>query len=247
MRAEPVRLLRTVPHRCGYFAERVAQNLVIDPAARELGAIFGDALRAGFRRAGDHVYRPACHGCRACVAARIPVASFRPDRAQRRCAARNRDLAVAETPARIDDETFALYRRYLEARHPGGGMDDAEPVDFARFVRSGWADTRFLEFRLDGRLVAVAVTDYTPAGLSAVYTFFEPTLATRGLGTFAILTQVATARREALPHLYLGYWIAGHPKMDYKARFRPLEVIDGGRWRALEAPPGEPAPMPESA
>jgi arginine-tRNA-protein transferase len=236
MRAEPVRLLRTVPHPCGYFAGRVAQNLVIDPHARDLGLIFGDALRSGFRRAGEHVYRPACHGCRACVAARIPIAAFRPDRAQRRCLARNRDLEVLDAAPRIDEETFALYRRYLEARHPGGGMDDAEPVDFKRFVHSSWSNTRFLEFRLEGTLVAVAVTDHTPAGLSAVYTFFDPGLPTRGLGTFAILSQIEEARRLHLPHLYLGYWIASHPKMDYKARFRPLEVLDGGRWRALVEP-----------
>jgi arginine-tRNA-protein transferase len=234
MRAEPVRLLRTVPHRCGYFAERVAQNLVIDPQVRDPGAIFGDALRAGFRRAGEHVYRPACHGCRACVAARIPVSAFRPSRGQRRCLRRNRDLSVVERPARIDDETFALYRRYLETRHPGGGMDDAEPVDFTRFVQSSWSDTRFLEFRLDGRLVAVAVTDHTPSGLSAVYTFFEPTLSNRGLGTYAILCQLARARELGLPHLYLGYWIAGHPKMDYKSRFRPFEVLEGRQWRPFE-------------
>jgi arginine-tRNA-protein transferase len=238
MRAEPVRLLRTVPHRCGYFPERVAQNLVVDPHAPDPKAIFGDALRSGFRRAGEHVYRPACHGCCACVAARIPVADFRPDRGQRRCLARNADLHVADAEPRIDTETFALYRRYLEARHPGGGMDDAEPVDFSRFVQSSWSETRFLEFRLDGALVAVAVTDRTTAGLSAVYTFFEPALSSRGLGTFAILSQVAEALRLGLPHLYLGYWIAGHPKMDYKSRFRPLEVLDGGGWRPVDAPGG---------
>lgn len=242
MRAEPVRLLRTVPHPCGYFAGRVAQNLVIDPHSRDLGLIFGDALRSGFRRAGQHVYRPACHGCRACVAARIPIAAFRPDRAQRRCLTCNRDLEVRAAAPRIDEETFTLYRRYLEARHPGGGMDDAEPVDFKRFVHSSWSDTRFLEFRLEGRLVAVAVTDYTPAGLSAVYTFFDPGLPKRGLGTFAILSQIEEARRLGLPHLYLGYWIADHPKMDYKARFRPLEVLDAGRWRALVEPCARPIP-----
>ncbi len=246
MRAEAVRLLRTVPHRCGYFCGRMAQNLVIDPHARDLATIFGDALRAGFRRAGEHVYRPACHGCRACVAARIPVPTFQPDRAQRRCMRRNQDLAIVDRPARIDDETFVLYRRYLEARHPGGGMDDAEPVDFTRFVRSSWSETRFLEFRLDGTLVAVAVTDHTPAGLSAVYTFFDPELRARGLGTFAILSQIEQARRLGLPHVYLGYWIAGHPKMDYKARFRPLEVLDEGRWRTLDAPIERPERAAES-
>jgi leucyl-tRNA---protein transferase len=238
MQAEPVRLLRTESHDCGYFDGRTAQNLVVDPDWPRREKLFGDALRAGFRRSGDHIYRPSCPGCRACVAARIPVVGFRPDRSQRRCLVRNRDLEVSEGPARIDDERFRLYQRYIAARHAGGGMDDANAIDIERFVGSSWSDTRFLELRLAGDLVAVAVTDHTPVGLSAVYTFFEPGLAQRGLGTFAILSQIAEARRLGLPHVYLGFWIDGHPKMAYKARFRPLEVLDAGRWRGF-APAGD--------
>jgi arginine-tRNA-protein transferase len=236
MHAEPVRLLRTEPHDCGYFEGRVAQNLVVDPDLPHLAALFGNALHAGFRRSGEHIYRPACRTCRACVAARIPVAAFRPDRSQRRCLARNRDLTISEAEARINEESFALYRRYVAARHAGGGMDEADEVDIARFVRSRWSDTRFLELRLEGALVAVAVTDRTEIGLSAVYTFFEPALARRGLGTFAILSQISLAQRLGLPHLYLGFWIEHHPKMGYKSRYRPLEVLDAGRWRAVDAP-----------
>lgn len=236
MHAEPVRLLRTEPHDCGCFDGRVAQNLVVDPDFPHLAALFGNALHAGFRRSGEHIYRPACRTCRACVAARIPVAAFRPDRSQRRCLDRNRDLSVTEAEARIDEERFTLYRRYIAARHAGGGMDGVDAVDIARFVSSSWSDTRFLELRLGGALVAVAVTDRSEVGLSAVYTFFEPTLAPRGLGTFAILSQISLAQRLGLPHLYLGFWIEGHPKMDYKSRFRPLEVLEAGRWRAIDAP-----------
>jgi len=126
-----------------------------------------------------------------------------------------------------------LYRRYLEARHPGGGMDDPSVEDFERFLTCPWSPTRFLELRQGGRLLGVAVTDVLPHGLSAVYTFYEPDLADRGLGTLAILEQIAWARREGLPHLYLGYWIAGHPKMHYKSRFRPLELLGPDGWREL--------------
>jgi len=244
MQPQNVRLLRTETHDCGYFDGRAAQNLVVDPDWPQRELLFGDALRAGFRRSGDHIYRPSCPGCRACVAARIPVEAFLPDRSQRRCIARNRDITVSEGPARIDDERFGLFQRYVAARHAGGGMDEARAIDIERFAGSSWGDTRFLELRLAGSLVAVAVTDHTPAGLSAVYTFFEPGLAHRGLGTLAILSQIAEARRLELPHLYLGFWINGHPKMDYKARFRPLEVLDAGRWSTHTPASADVGPRP---
>jgi arginine-tRNA-protein transferase len=238
MRSESVRLLKTLPHACGYYPDRVAQNLVIDPLAADLPEVYEVALTRGYRRAGGHIYRPACARCSACVPARVPVADFTPNRSQRRCLRRNADLAFAEAPARFSEEVFDLYRRYLAARHPGGGMDDAERDDFGRFLTSPWSPTRFHEFRRDGRLLAVAVTDVTRHGLSSVYTFYDPAEASRGLGTFCILHQVAECRRRGLPHLYLGYWIDGHPKMGYKQNFQPLELLRGPRWeRAASHPP----------
>jgi arginine-tRNA-protein transferase len=234
MRSESIRLLKTLPHPCGYYPERVAQNLVIDPLATDLPDVYEFALTRGYRRAGGHIYRPACARCQSCVPARLPVAEFTPDRSQRRCQRRNADLRLHDAPATHSDEAFDLYRRYLAARHRGGGMDDAEHEDFSRFLTSPWSPTRFLEFRLDARLLAVAVTDVTRHGLSSVYTFYAPEEIERGLGTFAILSQVALTRRLGLPHLYLGYWIDGHPKMSYKSRFRPLELMRGARWERAE-------------
>ena len=233
MKSEVVRLFQTLPHACGYFAERTAQNLVIDPAAPQLARIYESALAKGYRRAGGHVYRPACRGCRACIAARIPVAQFQPDRSQRRCIEHNRDLRLVVAPAQFRDEYFSLYRRYLGARHASGGMDDPDIEDFERFLYTPWSPTRFLELRLGERLLAVAVTDFAPNGLSAVYTFYDPQESARGLGTCAILRQIELARDHGLPHVYLGFWIEHHPKMDYKARFKPLELLGADGWQAL--------------
>ena len=231
MKSDLVRVFQTLEHPCGYFADRSARNLVIDPLARALPQVYGSALERGFRRSGGHVYRPHCAGCRACVAARVPVLEFTPDRSQRRCLARNASLTATVAPSRCDDETFDLYRRYLAARHPGGGMDDPSEEDFERFLACEWSPTRFLELRHGDELVAVAVTDVLPQGLSAVYTFYAPEHAARGLGTCAILHQIRWARDEGFPHLYLGYWIAGHDKMHYKSRFRPLETLLDGCWQ----------------
>src|ERR1700744_2095838 len=224
MRSDNVRLFQTLPHSCGYFAERTAQNLVIDPAAPQLDQLYGAALERGFRRAGGHLSLPHCGHCRACTPCRIDVEHFAPDRAQKRCMKRNADIVISESMAGYNAQRHTLYERYLRQRHPGGGMEEADASDFRRFLTAPWSPTLFLEMRLAKRLVGVAVTDVCTNGLSAVYTFFDPDEHARSLGTFAILQQVALARRRGLPWVYLGFWIEGHPKMDYKRRFRPLQV-----------------------
>ncbi len=230
MRSDVVRLFQTLPHGCGYYADRTSQNLVVDPSTPQLDRLYDIALLRGYRRAGGHVYIPRCEACRACIACRIPVAAFVADRSQRRCLKLNADLEIAIVPARYSDERFRLYQRYLKWRHPDGGMDDAQPEDFSRFLYTHWSPTRFIEFRDKDRLIAVAVTDFCAPGLSAVYTFYDPEVRDRGLGTFAILNQIAITQEHDLDHLYLGFWIEGHPKMDYKMRFNPIEILENGLW-----------------
>ncbi len=233
MRSERVRLFQTLPHACGYFADRTAQNLVIDPAAPQLDQLYGPALERGFRRAGGHLYYPSCPQCQACTPCRIDVERFMPDRSQKRCLRRNADLAVTESIPGYNAERHALYERYLRTRHAGGGMDEAEASDFRRFLTAPWSPTLFLEFRQGARLLGVAVTDVCLTGMSAVYTFFDPDQTARSLGTFAILQQVELARRRGIQWLYLGFWIEGHPKMDYKRRFRPLQIRGPDGWQPM--------------
>jgi len=235
MRAEPtIRLFQTLPHACGYYADRTAQNLVIDPAAPQLDKLYGPALEQGFRRAGGHLYFPQCPQCQACTPCRVDVEKFQPDRSQRRCLKRNADLDVIESMPSYNRERHALYENYLRSRHAGGGMDDAEASDFRRFLTAPWSPTLFLEIRQAERLLGIAVTDVCLNGVSAVYTFFDPAESARSLGTFAILKQIELARRRGMPWLYLGFWIDGHPKMDYKRRFQPLEIRKAGSWVAMQ-------------
>jgi arginyl-tRNA--protein-N-Asp/Glu arginylyltransferase len=233
---DDLRLYQTGGHACGYWPERSARDLVLDPRDPRLPGIYPQALDWGFRRSGDLVYRPHCAHCRACVAVRLPVAAFIADRSQRRCQARNARVESRIVPAQRTVEHFALYQRYLGVRHRDGGMDGHGTAEFDQFLVGSWSDTRFLEMREPdahgpGRLLAVAVTDRVGSALSAVYTFYDPDPRERGLGTLAILRQIEWARREGLQYLYLGYWIDGHGKMDYKRRFQPLEAFDGRRWR----------------
>jgi arginine-tRNA-protein transferase len=232
-REQQLALYLTAEHPCSYLESRRARTLFVDPLARMDSALYQSLVDQGFRRSGAHVYRPACRGCARCVPVRIPVATFRPDRSQRRNWVSNaKDFKVVETSAAFEPDHFALYLRYLADRHPEGTMaEDRSTESYRRFLVDPWGgETRFLELRLGERLAGVAVTDFLPQGLSAVYTFFDPDLAGRAPGTFAVLAQIETARRLGRHYVYLGYWIGESPKMSYKTRFRPLEAWDGHRW-----------------
>ncbi|WP_298134821.1 arginyltransferase [Acidiferrobacter sp.] len=227
------RLYVSAPHACSYLPDRMAGTLFIDPRFPLTHELLGELNGRGFRRSGDVIYRPHCPDCRACVPVRIPVESFVASRAQRRALARNGDLAVNARAAAFEAEHYALFRRYQNARHPGGSMADPDPPTYMRFLAGRHGHTIFYEFRMARALACVAVVDALPDGLSAVYTFFDPALTQRGLGTYAIVWQIAEARRRGLPFLYLGYWVEGSRKMAYKARFKPLEAYRGGHWSPL--------------
>ncbi len=224
----------TPEHPCSYLASRTARTLFADPSVRLDNHIYSRLTLYGFRRSGRHIYRPSCPACDSCVPVRIPVREFRPNRSQRRAWARNQDMTVVALEPVFRQAQFDLYRRYVAARHPGGGMDSADPAQYLEFLTSDWSDTIFYEFRLQERLVAVAVTDRLEHGLSAVYTYFDPQLPRRSIGTFAVLCQIEECRRQELECLYLGYWIQESPKMAYKAGFWPLEQFREGSWLRLK-------------
>ncbi len=234
MRDAGIRLFQTREHACGYWPERIARDVLLDPDDPALALLYPQMLAVGFRRSGGHVYRPRCPACRACVPLRIPVRDFSPSRSQRRCLARNAAVTFEAKPPLRSTERFGLYRRYLRSRHAGGGMEEGGPDEFDAFLSSDWSPTAFVELREAGRLLGVAVTDVLPDALSAVYTFFEPDPAARGLGTLAILRQIEWARATGRRHLYLGFWIESHPRMAYKARFRPAEILTERGWTRLE-------------
>lgn len=237
METDSVRVYRSIEHPCGYWPERRACNLLIDPDYPAPEKIYPTALAHGFRRSGNHLYRPNCPDCQACISVRIRLQAFAPNRSQRRNLRDNRALHTRLVPAIRTDEHFLLYRRYLQSRHADGSMAAHSPDDFDQFLCGDGYPARFMEIRMPptegSRLLALAVTDVLPDGLSAVYTFYDPEHAHRGLGTFAILKQIQWANTAALSYLYLGYWIKNHPKMDYKRRFRALQGYDGRHWYEL--------------
>jgi len=218
---------------CSYLDGRKSVNIYADPHHPNPGTVYNQLISRGFRRSGEYVYRPGCNRCSACVPVRIVVDEFVHRRVDRRNLKLNDDLSVAFVEARYTAEYFALYCRYLSARHPAGGMDNPEPEDFERFLLNPWSDTVFIEVRYAQTCIAIAVTDVTPGGLSAVYTFFDPAYSHRTPGRFCILQQLELCNRMSIPYLYLGYWVAGSRKMQYKVHYLPQEHYDGSRWRRI--------------
>ena len=219
------------------------------PAARSLNDLL---TQGGFRRSQNIAYRPACHGCNACVSVRVVVDEFDPGRSLRRVATRNADLIGTEVAPEPTSEQYDLFRQYVDARHGDGGMADMTVLDYAMMVEDTYVDTRVVEYRRrgpdsfatgkgEGELVAVALSDMLTDGVSLVYSFFAPGEDRRSLGTFVILDHIARARAAGLPYAYLGYWVGGSQKMDYKMRFQPQEHLRARGWERFH-PPARRAP-----
>lgn len=219
---------------CPYLPGRRERRLVALVEPDDPPALVDLLTEAGFRRSQHALYKPACPGCRACVPVRIAVAGWAPGHSARRVLRRNADLVAAERPARATVEQFALFRRYLLARHDDGGMAQMGPESYEDMVETALPTSFLVELRdASGRLVGVSLTDRVAGGLSGVYKFFAPEEARRSLGTYLILWHVRRARELGLPYVYLGYWIRDCRKMAYKARFAPLERLDGADWRPM--------------
>ncbi len=230
---EELRFFATAPRPCSYLQKRNAISVFADPEATLSPAIYDQLALYGFRRSGNDLYVPACPGCSECIPVRILASQFVRSRNQQKIWNRNRDLICKPLPGEYSDEHFELYVRYQKARHAGGGMDDPTPEEYIRFLGSDWCETQFLEFRLERKLLAVAVTDCLYNALSAVYTFFDPDVKRRSLGTYAILRQIEMTRELARDWLYLGYWIRGSRKMQYKRRFQPMQAYRDGHWQLI--------------
>jgi len=229
------------PYLAGEFERKVFTHLVGDKAP-ELNDLL---TQGGFRRSQNIAYRPACETCRACVSVRILAQEFRATRNMKRVWQRNADLIGAEHLAEPSTEQYSLFRQYLDARHRRGGMSDMTVLDYAMMVEDTHVDTRVVEYRRrgpasfitgkgEGDLIAVALTDRMADGLSMVYSYFDPDIEDRSLGTFMILDHIERARAAGLPHVYLGYWVDGSPKMDYKMRFGPQEHLGPRGWERFE-------------
>ncbi|MAS44834.1 MAG: arginyltransferase [Rhodobacteraceae bacterium] len=236
----------TAPQPCPYLEGRAERKLFTTLRNPDAAAVNDFLSLRGFRRSQGVVYRPSCAGCNACLSTRIPVDGFQPGRTHRRVIARNADLARVAVGAQATEDQYELFRRYLDHRHADGGMAEMDEFEFSAMVEETPVRTRVVEYRRapdreagergPDVLVGACLTDVLSDGLSMVYSFFDPAEERRSLGTYMILDHLEIARAAGLPYVYLGYWVPGSPKMDYKAKFRPFEIYQADQWKRVDAP-----------
>ena len=230
--AVALRFYQTLPHACSYLDDQEASTLFLDPQQTVTAEIYDALTQLGFRRSGQHLYRPQCDACNACQSVRVRVADFKPSRQQNRAFKRNQDLSWKLVPTDFNQEHYQLYERYLNSRHADGDMYPPSEEQFKNFLLVNQRWSNLVEFRdPDGKLVAVAAVDQLQDGLSAIYTFFDPEEKNRSLGVFAILWQLKQASIMQLPYVYLGYWIKACRKMNYKQDYQPLEILNKQVWQ----------------
>ncbi len=235
---KPINLYLSAEHDCSYLPDRQANSLFVDPAEKMTADAYSALIQQGFRRSGNYVYTPYCKKCHDCIPVRLNVKQFSLSRSQKRCRNRNQSIYVIEKPPLYQEDHFQLYSRYVQSRHPGGGMDEPEDDKYMDFLTSSWSHTAFFEFYEADQLMGVAVTDIVDNGLSAVYTFFEPSneFQKRSPGVYSILWQIEEAQRRGLNWLYLGYWIKDCQKMNYKDNYQPLEYYYNHQWQSTPPP-----------
>ncbi len=229
----------TAPQPCPYLDGRMERKLFTALQGDHAQRLNDTLSKQGFRRSQNVLYRPSCAECSACLSARIRVADFQPARTHRKITKRNSDLVRNATSPWATEDQFSLFRRYLDARHADGGMADMDIFEFAAMIEETPVKSRVIEYTstFDKGLAAVCLTDVFDDGLSLVYSFYDPDLTERSLGTHIILDHIAIAQDAGLPYVYLGYWVPGSRKMGYKASFSAIEIYKGGRWQDL----GDPA------
>ena len=231
----------TNPSPCPYLPGKIERKVFTELNGRQASELNEALGRIGFRRSQSVAYRPSCIDCSACVSVRVLAAEFEPSATQRKLIRRHADLEVTACKPWTTEEQYELLRRYLADRHPGGGMAEMDESDFADMVEQTPVRTFVIEYRepsvggRPGKLVGACLSDQQGDGLSMIYSFFDVGAGARkGLGTFIILDHIVRAARAGLPYVYLGYWVEGSPKMDYKARFRPQERLMPQGWARVE-------------
>lgn len=236
---ETTQLFLTASMPCPYLEGKQERKLFTHLTGRRASALHALLSDNGFRRSQNLIYRPACDGCSACQSVRIVTRDFEPSNRFRRVLRTNADISREICPTKVTSEQYELFKRYLEARHVGGGMTQMSFIDYEYMVEDTPVQSMLVEYRLNSvegsPLVAVALTDVMPDGLSMVYSFYDPDLPQRGLGNLLILDHIEQVRASGLSYVYLGYWVKNSPKMAYKAEYHPLEVQKGSMgWCRLE-------------
>ncbi|WP_444994033.1 arginyltransferase [Aliikangiella sp. IMCC44359] len=234
---KPIKLnfFLTPPHTCPYISEEEAQTLFLSPEVHTDTLLYSALIDKGFRRSGEHIYRPHCKSCNACISIRIPVEKFKLNKQQKRCLKKATIFNYKTEPAHFNQLHYQLFDKYISTRHQDGDMYPTSVHQYKEFLLTDWLESNYLNFFdiKEQKLVATCVYDNVNNGVSAVYTYFDPDYSRYSLGRLAILKLIEIAKQNSLDYVYLGYWIKSSQKMAYKGEYRPLECFVNDEWRYL--------------
>lgn len=217
---------------CPYIKGRLERKLFTKLPEKETVLWASVLSRAGFRRSQNICYLPVCPDCADCVSVRVDALHFNPDKKQKKIMRLNDDLRILFIPNIATKEQYDLFCRYLKSRHKDSEMNEMKQEAYRSMIEDTPINSVLMEVRTkqENELKGVMLLDETDDGFSAVYSFFDPLVEKRSLGTFMIISLIERLKRLNRPYAYLGYQIKACSNMDYKKRFRPLERFEKGRW-----------------
>ena len=225
----------TPEHTCPYLEEKQSKTLFMSPEIAPNDRLYDSLINNGFRRSGDHIYRPHCNDCKACISIRIACEDFIPSKQQKRCANKGTRFSQQIQPACFDQQHYELFERYINARHTDGDMYPTSEKQYKDFILCDWLNTQFLDLiePTTGDLIGCLVFDELNSGTSAIYSFFDPDYSKFSPGRLLVLNLVSLTKQKQLKYVYLGYWIKNCRKMSYKGEYRPIECFTNDHWVKL--------------
>lgn len=235
-RDQPLKMLTLVDvHECSYLPNQQANSIFLDHETPPSWGQYCQLSQMGFRRSGNHFYRPQCPSCNACKSSRVRAFEVDLNKKRfKRLLNKSRAFQINLVPATYSDEHYALYEQYINARHKDGDMYPPSEKQYKGFLVSDNSYSHFLEIRdEENTLIACTVADVLHDGLSAIYTYFDPSFENLSPGTLAVLLLCVIARQRNLDFVYLGYWVKECQKMSYKAQFKPVEIFNDENWQLL--------------
>lgn len=213
---------------CAYLPARYSR-MEYAPFRHGDEELWEQLLEQGWRRFGSWMFRPRCGSCHECRSIRIPIATFKPSKSQRRTLSRNEDVTFEVTEASISDAHIQLYNRYhnFMAEQRGWPERGIDYEGYHESFLSGNSSTLFeFRYKRKDRLIGIGLVDIFPNCLSSGYFYHDPDWREDGPGTFSLLQELRFARERGMQYLYLGYWIRDCQSMQYKSNFGPAELLE---------------------
>ncbi|MCQ2576038.1 MAG: leucyl/phenylalanyl-tRNA--protein transferase [Treponema sp.] len=251
---------------CGYFKDKESHSIYtvtewvrqeVDPNITD-ELMLGFFLEQGFRRFSNMFYIQDCKGCSQCIPIRVPVKNFETSKSQRVAWRKNQDLEISLNFDKEDfttEEKVFMLREYDKYHNQGDPEYSAKTLEMTKIQLHHMCETfegcANMEYRLNGKLIAVGILDFAKdrngkyTSLSSNYFYYDVSeeLKERSIGVFSVLKEIELCKELDIPYYYLGLYLPGCRKMNYKIKYLPCELFLNGKWQLFN--PKKPYEFPE--